>query len=168
MPLELVVVALDREGNPRAGLGAEQIRADIVPLAGNSMPAPLEPQLAVMPLVATYGDRPTGSDGATTVRFERLPPGLYRIEVTVDGQLVRPVPVVCPASSRRPRPRCFRLRGRHAAATPPRACAGKCVSTLPQSTHLKLDLYDVRGAHVRVVAEGRFAPGEHELPRAGL
>jgi hypothetical protein len=36
--------------------------------------------------------------------------------------------------------------------------------SLAQSTHLELDLYDVRGARVRSVAAGRFAAGAHELP----
>jgi hypothetical protein len=36
--------------------------------------------------------------------------------------------------------------------------------TLAQSTHVKLDLYDVRGARVRSIADGRFAAGAHELP----
>jgi hypothetical protein len=116
-----------------------------------------------MPLVATYGDRPTGSDGATTVRFERLPPGLYRIEVTVDGQLVRPVPIVRVGEV----PEAAAPALSFAGVTPqplPAGVRGNLRFTLPQSTHLKLDLYDVRGAHVRVIADGRFAPGGHELP----
>jgi len=163
-PLELELVARDRQGDPRAGLGADRIRAYLVPLDGaDPLPAPLDSALKVEPLEIVYGDRPTDGDGRTTARFESVPRGLYRLEVTVDGELVRPVSVVRAGAA----PLADAPRLALAGVTPQPLAAGVrgiVRFALPQSTHLKLDLYDVRGARVRAVADGRFAAGAHELP----
>ncbi len=162
-PLMLTVIARDRKGDLQPGLAAERIRAYLMPLDGTTMPSPLDSALAVTPLEVVFGDRPTDGDGATTVRFEHVPRGLYRIEVTVDGELVRPVPVVRAGDA----PIVPVPTLAFAGVTPQPLAAGMrgiVRFSLPQSTQLKLDLYDVRGAHVRSVADERFAAGTHELP----
>jgi len=162
-PLTLSVIARDREGELQPGVAADRIRAYLVPLDGVTLPSPLDSTLAVKPIEVVFADQPTDGDGATTLRFESVPRGLYRIEVTVDGQLVRPVPVVRAGDAPVVPAPVFAFAG----VTPQPLAAGVrgvVHFSLPQSTQLKLDLYDVRGAHVRAVANERFAAGAHALP----
>jgi len=162
--LEIEILARDREGDPQAGLGAERVGAYLVPLDGiTPSPSPLDSALAVLPIAAVHGDRPTDGEGRTTARFERVPRGLYRVEVEVDDQLVRPVPVVRAGEAPRAPAPLPALTG----VTPQPLAAGvrgRVRFSLPQSAHVQLDLYNVRGARVRAVANERFAAGAHEVP----
>ena len=161
--LPLGVIARDREGSLLAGLGAERIRAYLVPLDGVPLPAPIDSVVDVPPLAAVFADRPTDGDGATTVQFEGVPRGLYRVEVTVDDELVRPVPVVRVGEA----PPVAEPELAFTGVTPQPLAAGTrglVRFSLPGSAHLKLELYDVRGARVRTVADERFAAGAHAVP----
>jgi len=163
-PLTLAIGARDREGNPRAGLSPERVRARLVPLFDGEAPSPLDSMIVDgRKSTIVFADTPTDGDGRTTARFENVPRGRYRLEVSVDGELVRPAPevqvgdpVVGPApvvalAGVVPQP----LGG---------GVRGSVRFSLRASTQVALDLYDVRGARVRRVAEGRFAAGAHALP----
>ena len=137
-PLSSRSSARSRGKSADQAFGAEQIRADIVPArrqqhAGSARAAPSRDAAR-----GHLGDRPTGSDGATTVRLERLPPGLYRIEATVDGQAACDRLTSC---GRRapggPGPGTFVSRA-SCRSRFPGGLRGNVRFTLPQSRHLKL------------------------------
>ena len=117
-PLELQLVARDREGDPRAGARG---RADArVPGSARR-----DRSAAVAARLGAHGGaarrssspiaRPTAT-GGPPLRFESVPRGVYRIEVTVDGELVRPAPVVRAGDAPLAARRGLALGGRDAAA----------------------------------------------------
>jgi hypothetical protein len=185
----LVLAAFDREGRGRADLSPDHIRLRAVPLPGdiagvvvlptggrtialqNTQPGPLDPAMLVAPgAVTVEPDQATDADGATTATFGVLPIGTYRIEITVDGKLVRPTPVVHVVPSTLTLP-----GGAGAAAAAPVFALsaarpsllrpgehGVIRFSLPAAGDARLEAFDVRGRRVQVLLAGRLSAGAHE------
>ncbi|MEO6462811.1 MAG: matrixin family metalloprotease, partial [Candidatus Eisenbacteria bacterium] len=162
--LDLRVRVRDREGRERPGLPAADVVVRALPLvAGATPPGPLDPALG-MPSAATISaDAAADAEGWTTARLAGLADGAYRIEVFVEGSLVRPVPLLTvgvPPAIGTP---ALALAG--VSPQPlPGGVRGTVRFTLPQAAHVELALYDVRGARTRILAAERFAAGAHEVP----
>lgn len=169
--IEMRVRALDREGMVLAGLLAMSVEVRAVPLGpagssggladGSPLPGPLEPPQGdgLFPGHALKG---TDVDGWTTARVEGLSDGLYRLEVKHRGNPIRPAPVVRVGAS--PAPVASELALAGVSPQPlARGVRGLLRFSLPSSAHVRLDLYDVRGARVREVANQRFPAGPNEV-----
>lgn len=162
-PLDLALRACDREGRPREGLAGTSIVTRLVSLAeGVPAPGPLDAALDAPAVAIVPAGAKTDPNGDTTARVDGLADGLYRIEVSVAGALVRPAPLLrvgAPAVAVAP--------AAHLAGVSPQPLAsgtrGTVRFTLPAATHIRLDLYDARGARVRVLADRRFPGGANEV-----
>ena len=108
-------------------------------------------------------DAGTDVDGWTGATVPGLGDGLYRLEVFVDGSLVRPAPLVQVGEAPVIAPAALALAG---VSPQPLAAGvrGTIRFSLPRSTHVEIALYDVRGARVREVVSGRFDAGANEVP----
>jgi hypothetical protein len=164
-PIGVPIRALDREGNPLSLLPGSEITVRAVPLAGRlggtAIPSPLAPAVGggVAPVNPVL---PTDGDGWTQAILPLLDDGAYRIEATVRGEFVRPAPSVVVGTPAAPAAPAFSFTG--LSPQPLRAgTRGTVRFSLPASSHLRLDLYDARGRHVRAVANERFESGPHEL-----
>lgn len=161
--LALELAACDREGRPRSGLAATGVVTRLVALPeGAPVPGPLDDALAVDPARAVVAGKATDLDGRTTAEVSGLADGLYRVEVMVEGALVRPAPLVRVG----PAPIVAAARPALAGVSPlplPGGVRGTVRFTLPASAHVRLDLYDPRGARVRAVADRRFPAGANEV-----
>jgi len=187
----VALTAFDRQGRGRAELSPDHIRLRAVLLPGalagvadtgatggatialqNPRPGPLDPAMLVAPGAATIEpDHATDADGAATASFGVLPLGTYRIEMTVDGQLVRPAPVVHVV------PSTLTLPGGAAPASAAPVFAlsaarpsllrpgeqGVIRFSLPAAGDARLEAFDVRGRRVQVLLAERLVAGAHEV-----
>ena len=161
----LRVRARDREGRARPGLAAAAVVARARPVpssAAGQLPGPIDPPLEAPAAAVATADATTDVDGWTEARLAGLPDGTYRIEVSVDDQLVRPAPLVTVGTvSSTPAP-ALALAG--VSPQPlPGGVRGVVRLSLPASTHVELALFDVRGARVRTLADERLSAGPHEV-----
>ncbi len=164
--LDLRMRARDREGRERPGLAAERIVVQVLPIgsgAGAVPPGPLDSALGTPPTATVTAATDASADGWTSARVPGLADGAYRIEVLVDGSLVRPAPLLTVGA-----PPAIAVPGLSLAGVSPQPLTGGVRGlvrfSLPQPAHVELVLYDVHGARVRVVAAGRFAAGANEAP----
>ena len=161
--VEVRVRARDREGRPRPGLAADRVRARAVALApGAARPGPIDPPLDAVPAAIVTSSVDTDGDGWTTASLAGLADGAYRLEVEVDGALVRPAPVVTVGVPPRVAAPALALSG-----VTPQPLAGGVRGivrfSLPGSADVELMLYDARGARARVLAQGRRPAGPNEV-----
>jgi hypothetical protein len=163
--IALRVLALDREGNPRPSVPADRVTVRVVPLvrdaAGVLGPSPLSPTISSGAPQA-QATTATDPDGWTDLALAGLAEGSYRLEVQIDGQLVRPTPVLVVGTPPPPAAPVLSFAG--VTPSPLRAgVRGVVRFTLPASAHVRLDLYDPRGRKVREVANERLAAGPNEV-----
>ena len=153
----------DREGREQVGTAADRITMRLLPLApGLPAPSAVDPPLATAPVAVVHATGPTNEFGLTTAVVAGLPDGRYRVEVSVDNELVRPAPVVTVGTPPAVAAPVLALAG----VTPqplPGGVRGVVRFSLAQSTHVELALYDVRGARVRELASERLSAGPHEV-----
>lgn len=163
-PLDLRVRALDREGQELTFLPAARVVARLIRVPEDGpAPGPLDPAHGDAPAAEAVARAATDGDGWTTARLSGLPDGRYRAEVFVNGSLVRPAPLLrVGAEPAPPAAPALALAG-----VVPQPLAGGVRGalrfTLPRSAHVRLDLYDVRGARVRALADRRFDAGANEV-----
>jgi hypothetical protein len=165
--LDLSLVALDRQGNPRARLAKSAISVRAVPVPEEPMDA-LTPRVTTLDQAIAGGPdgvpatRDTDDDGRTAAQLTSLPDGRYRIEATIAGHFVRPAPFVrVGAAPVAPTP-AFSFAGVSPQPLAP-GVRGLVRFSLPSSAQIRIDLYDARGRLVRAVANERFAAGPHTV-----
>jgi len=165
--LNLALVALDRQGNPRARLAKSAISVRAVPVAEE--PAdPLAPRVTTLDQAMAGGpdgvpaSRDTDDEGRTVAQLTDLPDGRYRIEATIAGRLVRPAPFVRVGAAPVAPAAAFSFTGVSPQPLAP-GVRGIVHFSLPSSAQIRLDLYDARGRLVRAMANDRFAAGPHTV-----
>lgn len=167
--IDIALQVLDRQGQPRAFLTSSEIEVRAVPLVspwigppGSALPGALDAPIGDG-LEPGHPERPADAEGRTVARIAGLPDGLYRLEIRHRSDFVRPAPTVRVGGVPGPVAPALSLGG---VAPQPlaRGVRGIVRLSLPASSHVRLDLYDVRGARVRVVANQRFPEGPSEVP----